>query len=231
MMKFNQIRNERLSDQVVREIINSIESGDLKPGEKLPTETIFAENLGVSRGVLREALNILQAQGYIRRKPREGTYIRDIGDQKNFDKPIITMFKKASYRDLIELRTSLEQKVVELVIERATDEEIETLAGKLKNGKLSRSMDEDFHLNLAELSRNVLMLNFIALYYDMIQEIAENNYKLPQRRKEVEHEHLEIMKAIQNRDKEAAKEAVLSHMGNMRQTMDKEDIKQNIGDR
>lgn len=227
-MKFNTIKNERLSDRVVREITNLIEAGKLKPGEKLPPETLFVEKLGVSRGVLREALNTLQVQGYIRRKPREGTFIRDLGDPKTFDKPIIAMFKKASYRDLIEMRTSLEQKVAELAIERATDEEILNLEKKLNDAEVSKSSDQDFHLNLAELSKNVLLINFIALYYDMIREIAENNYKLPKRRGEVIEEHTIIIKAIKDRDKEGAKNAIMTHMNNMRKIIDAEEIEQNI---
>lgn len=229
-MKFNTIKNDRLSDQVVREIIRLIDEGELKPGEKLPTETLFAENLGVSRGVLREALNILQVQGYIRRKPRDGTYIRDLGDQKTFEKPIISMFKKASYRDLIEMRTSLEQKVVELVIERATDEEIMNLKMKVNDEEISKSSDQDFHLNLAELSKNILLINFIGLYYDMVREIAENNYKSPKRREEVVKEHNGILSAVERRDVEEAKKAILSHMTNMKKIIDNEDIKQNISD-
>lgn len=229
-MEFNKIRNNRLSDQVIREIIRLIDAGELKPGEKLPTETLFAENLGVSRGVLREALNILQVQGYIRRKPRDGTYIRDLGDQKTLDKPIISMFKKASYRDLIEMRTSLEQKVVELVIERATDDEINKIKMTLDVQEINKASDQDFHLNLAELSKNILLINFIGLYYDMIREIAENNYKSPDRRGEVVKEHKRIINAVEKRDVEEAKNAILSHMTHMKKIIDEENMTQNISD-
>ncbi len=226
-MKFNTIKSERLSDQVIREITGLIEKGELKPGEKLPTETEFAAKLGVSRGVLREALNTLQAQGYIRRKPREGTYVRDL-EHKNLDRPIMSIFKESSFRDLIEMRESLEQKVVELVIERATDEELERLEEKFHSKEVNSSSDQDFHLNLAELSRNVLLINFIALYYGMIQELAENNFRLPKRKQEVDCEHKDIIKAVMERDVKAAKKAVLNHLTNMKKLIDSEEINQNI---
>ncbi|MGF7059107.1 FadR/GntR family transcriptional regulator [Brassicibacter mesophilus] len=231
-MKFKTLKAERLSDKVVHEIISMIEAGKLKPGDKLPTETDFAEQLGVSRGILREALTILQVQGYISRKPKDGTYIRELPEKNAIDEPIITMFKKASYRDLIEMRESLEQKVVELAIERARDEEILEIERMLSNISLADEKiglaDQNFHLRLAELSRNILLINFISLYYDLIHEIAENNFKSVKRQEEVIKEHIEIIQAIKERNVTRAKHSVVYHLRMVKKFIDTNEIDQHI---
>lgn len=231
-MKFKKLKSERLSDKVINEIITMIEVGKLKPGDKLPTEIVFAEQLGVSRGILREALTILQVQGYISRKPKDGTYIRKLPEKSAVDEPIITMFKKASYKDLLEMRESLEQKVVELAIKRAKDDEILEIEKMLNKVNLSEEkstlLDQDFHSNLAELSKNVLLINFINLYYDLIHEIAESSFKKIKRQEEVLQEHKDIIYAIKERDIKKAKDAVVYHLKKVENYIDNIEIEQYI---
>lgn len=231
-MEFKKLKSERLSDKVIDQIVTMIEVGSLKPGDKLPTETVFAEQLGVSRGILREALTILQVQGYISRKPKDGTYIRDLPAKSPVDEPIITMFKKASFRDLLEMRESLEQKVVELAVKRASEQEIseiEQMLNKIDLAKEDNTMlDQDFHAKLAELSKNVLLANFINLYYGLIHEIAENSFKNKERPKEVLREHKNIIQAIKARDTEKAKEVIVYHLKMVEKSIADLEIEQHI---
>ena len=74
-MNFSPIANEKLSDKVVKVITDQVKSGALKPGDRLPSEPELAAALQVSRGILREALTVLQARNIIYRRPKEGTYI------------------------------------------------------------------------------------------------------------------------------------------------------------
>ena len=69
-LKFRPIRSDRLSDKVAEQLLEKIHSGELAPGSRLPSETELADQFEISRGVIREALTILQAQGYIRRRPK-----------------------------------------------------------------------------------------------------------------------------------------------------------------
>ncbi len=221
-MKIKPIRNDRLSDKVVKEILKMIKNGDLKPGDKLPTETIFAEQFGVSRGILREALTTLQAQGYIRRKPKDGTYIKDNMESEMINSSITDVLKKAAYRDLLEFRDALEVKMVEKVIERASDDDIEEVLEILKKGEdqdFSSDVDYYFHYKLAQLSGNTFIMNFIDTYFDLIAEIATKSRKNLERQKEIQNEHMAILKTIQNRDKRAAQEAVKKHMAMVDKTV------------
>ncbi|WP_312643245.1 FadR/GntR family transcriptional regulator [Hydrogenoanaerobacterium sp.] len=214
-MEIKPVRNDRLSDKVVNQIVNMMREGSLKPGDKLPNETLFAEQFGVSRGILREALTQLQAQGYIRRKPKDGTYIQDNIQGKLMNESVNEVLKKATYSDLLDFRETLESKMVERVIERASDEEIEELFEGLEvagNDEAQHTIDHYFHYKLAQASRNIFFMNFIDTYYDLINEIAVKGHRDQVRRNQIAEEHAAIAKAVANRDKEAAKQAVCYHM-------------------
>lgn len=231
-MKFKNIKSIRLSDKVAEEIIMMIENGQLKPGDKLPTETVLAEKMGISRGILREALTILQYKGYISRKPKDGTYIRELSDSNFINNSLLKSFKKATYKDLIQMREALEQKVVELAVKSASDEEIEKMEEFLENVNLSDDnnpvLDYNFHLKLAELSKNILLINFIDIYYDLIRELGESSFKNKKRRIEVIEEHKYIIHKIKSRDEDAAKDAIMKHLSMVEKSIDCIDINKTI---
>lgn len=213
-MGFTPIENERLSDKVVRAIMNQIKDGVLKPGDKLPNELELAEELCVSRGILREALTILQARNYIYRKPKDGTFINpSVLDIINNSGGIT--LKEGTYSDLIEMRICLEQRIAEKIIDCASDEEIAELVELVsvtEQKKGSRTIDHYFHYRLAELSHNAMFVNFIDSYYDVIDEVASKTTKSLSRRQEIYNEHLAIVRALQARDKEKAKAEVIQHL-------------------
>ena len=220
-MEFSSIKNERLSDKVVRIIIEKIKSGELGPGDKLPPEQELAESLGISRGILREALTVLQARNYILRKPREGTIINDTSGLV-LDGFMGMSLEKASYLDLLELRECIEQRSVEKVIDFATEEEVEelkSLAVFSDRSKRKKTPDYYFHYRLAQLSRNIMFINLIDMYYDVIDALTSHTIKEENRREEITKEHLLIVAAVEKRDKKAARGAVLYHLKKVRENI------------
>lgn len=215
-MKFKPIRNDRLSDKVAEQLLEKIHSGELAPGSRLPNETELADQFEISRGVIREALTILQAQGYIRRRPKEGTFIEENIQSRSVSLPIGEILRSATYLDLIEFREAMEIKIAHLVIERATDEEIAELSeaaqGVAADDLSQRTIDHYFHYKLALLSGNIFFMNFIDTYYDLISEIATIGRTHQARRIQITEEHLAIAEAIQRRDHELAEKAVVHHM-------------------
>ena len=214
-MKIAPVRNERLSDKVVSRVLALIHDGELSPGEKLPTEMEMSEKFSVSRGVIREAMIQLQVLGYIRRKTKEGTFIQeDILDK--LARPVSDALKDATFQDLLDFRDSLESKMVEIVIDRSSDDEIEEIRSSLhvdseKIGALF-SLDHYFHYKLAQASRNIFYMNFIDTYYDLIEELASRNKKQEGSLALSEEEHRMVVEAIEKRDKKEARKAMKHHM-------------------
>ncbi len=226
-MAFSQIQSTRLSDKVVQVIMDMITDGTLKAGDRLPNENELAEQLNVSRGVLREALIILQARDYILRKPKDGTFINtDILNMLNKKNGI--SLKEATFLDMIEMRECIEQKVVEKIIDNATETELEEVVNivkGIKEEKEKKSPDYYFHYHLAELSKNAMFMNFIDTYYDVINELKMKTTKNIERESEINEEHLEIAEALLCRNKTEAKNAVLQHLSNLKKlAMDREKI-------
>lgn len=215
-LKFKTFKNENLSEKVANEIVQMILAGTLKTGEKLPSEPELAGQFGISRGVLREALTILSAKGFIKRTPGHGTFIRDLPESSaQGEDAVLKLFKSASYQDILEVRGPLEKLCVELVIARASDREIESLEEEMQDLRqkgMSDVANFNFHLRLAELSKNLILINFISSYSGLINEFAHDVYVIDERYKNSLNEHFKILEAIKNRDLNKAIMAMEAHM-------------------
>lgn len=217
MKDFHPIENKSRSEQVAQRILRMIEEGILHEGDKLPSEPEFAKQLGISRGILREGLAQLKAQGIISRKPKDGTYILPLEGWKRSELTDSTqrMMKASSFRNIMEMRSAIEQKAAALAVERATDEELEELREIVLNPEQQTGQDDldfYFHYRLVELSGNSIFMGIVNTYFAEIREIRDRNLNSASHKAEVRQEHLDIVDAICRRDRIAAELAVEKHM-------------------
>lgn len=216
MKDFRPLENKCRSEQVAERIIKMIQEGELHEGDKLPNEPEFARQLGISRGILREGLAQLKAQGIISRKPKDGTYILPLKDGKaDLTETTLRVLKTSSFRSIMEMRDAIEQKAAVLAVDRATDEELEELREIVLKGEQHTGEDDldyYFHYRLVELSGNSIFMGIVNTYFEEIREIRDRNLNDSQRRAEVQEEHLAIIDAICRRDRVGAVIAVENHM-------------------
>src|ERR1700747_806562 len=122
------VRSERLADRVAAALIDSIVSGRLAPGEKLPTERDLCEQFGVSRPVVREAVRSLIAKGLLEDSPRRGHVISALGrDTVTESLTLYLRGRRLDYSKLMEVRAVIEVENAGRAAERASAEEIEAL--------------------------------------------------------------------------------------------------------
>ena len=210
--QIHRIKVERLSEKVIEQLLQIIRSGELAIGDKLLPESALAQQLGVSRGILREALTVMEARGFLKRTPREGTTIIRNQESKLAEN-LSVQLRKASFLNLLDFRESVECKVVEKVIDNASDSDIEALAELIQKQELEiNSKDYYFHYRLASLSGNPLFVSFIDTYYDLIKEIRDINLQVQDRAQHVAKEHIRIVNALRKRDKAAARRATKDHL-------------------
>ena len=208
--------NIRRSEQVAHMILTMIEDGRLHEGDKLPSEPEFAKQLGISRGILREGLAQLKAQGVISRKPKDGTYVLPLGGDKNgMTQSTQRMIQVSSFRNIMEMRSAIEQKAAVLAVERATNEELEdlrdiVLAANRHAGE--DDLDFYFHYRLVEISGNSIFMGIVNTYFEQIRQIRDSNLRDPSADALIRQEHMTIMEALFRRDKAAAAQAVENHM-------------------
>lgn len=202
-----EIRNYKpLGDVVFEYLKNSILSGDLKPGERL-MEIAIADQLGVSRTPVREAIRKLEKEKFIIMVPRKGAYVADL--------------KLKDMRDVIELRKLLEGFATELAAERMSDEELEELritglafdaciiANDIKG--LIRA-DATFHEIILNSSRNAKLVEIVKSLHDQLQRFRLIYFNEFNDFLEIQKMHNKILEALTNRDGRKAKEAAENHI-------------------
>lgn len=204
-----------LRDVVFETLKEAILTGKLEPKERL-MEIKLADQLGVSRTPVREAIRKLELEGLVIMEPRKGAYVSDI-----------------SFKDIIdtlEVREALETFAVKLAIEKNTVEdisEIESLnkgfkeAYKNKDIEKMVEFDTKIHSEILKLSDNKKLISFMEELNEIMQRfrlIFFNETYNPER---IDDEHQEVMKALKNKDVERAQEAMRQHLSTLREDIKK----------
>lgn len=202
-MEFQKISSPSLKELFVQQIEHLILSGQLKIGEKIPSERQLAEMMQVSRAVVNSGIAELEENGFLVVKPRSGTYVADYRRCGNLNTLMAIMkynggrIRNEEIRSIFEVRLALDTLVAKLCIDRISDEEIDILQRKvdaIKNAKtISEATQEafDFQHQFALCSGNTLIplifqsfktpistlwQRFCELYG--IECLYERNYKL-----------------------------------------------------
>ncbi len=220
-MKLKQIGKQSLVDAVVLQLRDTIEQSSLSSGDRLPSEPALVEQLGVSRTVLREAINRLQSIGLVAVKRGFGTYVADRADLVNCVKLIRTTMAISS-NDLVqfvEFREAIESKAARQAAKMATEQDIDQLES------LCRRMTEEgqdyhealhldlvFHLKIAESTGNKLMLHVLEVIQEFIIEGMLRTTPKPLPYLDSRRYHMAIVDALRRRDPDAAEKAVRAHM-------------------
>jgi DNA-binding FadR family transcriptional regulator len=189
----------------------------LSPGELIPSETVLAESLKVGRGTVREALKILSAYGVIEIKRGEGTYISSASNKRLFDSSLFQILvQEQDYRTLTQVRELLEEGIVKLVIQFATDEDLASLDRSMERflSELRKSdpseeaagrSDIEYHRLLSKFSHNAIVENI----YNFVIELFSPT--ICPTHAGVYEAHDNLHRAIMQRDEERALEAVRQH--------------------
>ncbi|HAF55344.1 MAG TPA: transcriptional regulator PdhR [Thauera sp.] len=187
-MKVMPLQQRRLSDDIVERIETMILEGNLRPGERLPAERALAEEFGVSRPSLREAIQKLVARGLLTSRHGGGTFVSDaLGSA--FRDPMIELLGRnpEAQRDLMEFRHTLEGSCAYYAALRATEPDRERLKiafervqdSYLRQGRISRTEeghnDALFHLAIAEASHNAVLLHTIRSLFDLVERNVVTN--------------------------------------------------------
>ncbi len=202
-----------LRELVLEAIREAIISGILKPRERL-MEIQLAEELGVSRTPIREALRNLEMEGFIVMVPRKGAYVADIS------------FKDIA--DVFEVRAALEGLAAGLAAERITDEELEEMERLLvekaeaiikRDMKKLVEVDTRFHETIYQASRNERLAVIINNLREQIQRYRATSLAFPGRMKQSLEEHRNIVEAIQSRNIQLARQVAQGHIENAENSM------------
>jgi DNA-binding FadR family transcriptional regulator len=208
---------------VAQRIQRAIYLGQYMPGDRLPSERLLAQQLGVSRTTLREAIRILEARGYMtsHRGAAGGLIVHIPQEPLELLKHRLREYV-ASFEELLEFRLVIECAASRLAAVRRTDDNLSKLRGAIDDMRTSTSLpqfrraDNTFHLTIADAARNsrfrqaiedarlAMLVPFDVLLDSEVFRLAQGN------------EHSQIFAAIESANPQEAEEAMTAHLARTR---------------
>ncbi len=221
LKNFSQIVYDSPVDQIIKQIRELITSGQLKPGDRLPSERQLCEKLGVGRTHLRDAIRKLEFYGILKTMPQSGTFVAGMG-LPALQVLITDMLNLQGndFKSLIESRVILEENIVQLAAENRSDKdllEIEKAMNehKKKIMKNELAVDEDFlfHLKIADASKNsVLKSLMLIIVPDIMQYFKRHDVCRDGLSEQAIAQHETIFQSIVERNTKQAGESLRIHL-------------------
>lgn len=222
-IKIEPLSNLSLVDKVEIRITNYIKKNKLEVGDSIPKEMAFAEALGVSRTVIREALSRLRTLGIVETKKHKGMVLSQPDFIENFEKVIGTnLLGDDTLKDMFELRLVLETGMVELLFARKTDAdlaELEAIVDKMEANKkeatyFSLENEVAFHGKLYEMSGNKTLQRFQNLLLPVFEHVHDNKLQdansYMYKKKFVTHR--ELLEYLKANDKKGFRKGLRQHL-------------------
>ena len=219
------VQTERLYQQIVEQIELRFVTGELKVGDQLPSERELAEQFGVSRIAVREAVKALREKGLVEIRPGRGTFITN-GAQGVVRHSLGLLMKFGSAGaspNLVEVREIMEPEIAALAAMRINEDQVAAMndAVRVMDTALDNvdsfvEADLDFHLALAQGTQNpiipILMDSIIDLLRVQRKRIALVRGGLSRG----QYHHKKIQEAVIRHDLKAARLAMQRHLGQVR---------------
>ena len=205
-----------LRDVVFENLRDAIITQVLKPGERL-MEIQLADEMGVSRTPVREAIRKLELEGLVVMVPRKGAYVAGVSMK--------------DIHEVYEVRSALEMLAVTLAAERITDEELNALEQQVlreseEEAKKDGSdldniiyIDSSFHDIIYQAARNQRLVQFVDILQEQLQRFRAASLARPGRSKTALEEHKQIVEALSERNGELASKLAQEHIENAENAM------------
>jgi GntR family transcriptional repressor for pyruvate dehydrogenase complex len=218
------IKIKRITEEIVSQIREQIAKGELKAGDRLPSERDMARQLGVSRPTVREALQVLEHTGFVEILQGSGTYIKDISKPSLTDPlQILIQGSDQRYNEVYEFRNAIEVWAVGLAAQRIEQEEllqleniVETMKQYNREKKPVDELDAQFHMGIALACHNGIYYHIAKTILHLYTQVARISHKelflTEQDQAELLADHEGIFKAIKARDANRARALMQHHL-------------------
>jgi GntR family transcriptional repressor for pyruvate dehydrogenase complex len=211
-------KREPLATEVARTLLDYLFSGELVPGDRIPSERQLSEALGVSRPAVREGLRALSFVGLLEVRHSSGTYFRDPDQELLFSIfELSLMFGQGRMSALVEARSELEVCLTGLAAARREDSEVDELAGALQTMERSSGTefveaDLRFHSIIAAAAKNEVLEQMLRGVRTMVRSWVQTNVRAAGTTRIAYDDHVPIFEGIRDRDVDAARSAMAAHM-------------------
>jgi GntR family transcriptional regulator, transcriptional repressor for pyruvate dehydrogenase complex len=217
---YTPIQSVRVFEQVAEQIEKRILAGELRKGDRLPTERDLAEQFHVSRTAVREAMKILAHKGLVDMRPGRGTIVID-GAREAMENSIGLLMKLK----LGEVGGSDNLvQIAALAAARATDKEITAMRDAIKvmdeslhDANAFIAADNRFHEALAQATQNTLIFILVNSIVNLLSEQRKQIFEVEGGPQRGQIHHRRILESVVSRNPEAARAAMRSHLQQVRE--------------
>jgi GntR family transcriptional repressor for pyruvate dehydrogenase complex len=215
-------RRSSTSKEVVTQLREMIHRRELRPGDRLPPERDLAKLLGVSRPTLRAAIRSLAAVGVLQSKQGAGTFVVESDGPPALDSAPLRMMASLhgfTTSEMFEARRSLEMAIAALAAERATSEQMASMAEEIAG--MFASLDDPeqflvhdmrFHQMIAASSGNRIMTALMNMVATVLFDVRRKTVNRARDLKESAEMHRQIYRAIRDRNSDEARNAMRDHL-------------------
>ncbi len=223
---YQPIESARLYEQIVEQIEQRILKGELHVGDQLPPERDLGEQFGVSRTAVREAVKALRQKGLLETYPGRGTFITNGTSQamRHSLSLVVNLGGAHGSDDLVQVREIFEPEIAALAAKHAASEQVAamdqavaTMDEALDDAERYIEADLDFHLALAEATRNDIIPILIDSIVDLLRDQRKSIFSTPGGPRRGQIHHKRILKAVKQQDPNAARKAMCAHLAQVRQ--------------
>lgn len=209
---------------VIEALYKIIDEEQISPGSQFPPERELIKKLGVSRNVLREAFHVLELRGLVVSRQGKGRFLRALPEKLKFDTKYPKISKNLERHSLLEayeVRQALENKAMELIVENATDQDLEeiedTYQTMIKRFSMSGITSGEFEMHriYAQKSGSRFMERTLEIVLSAILDMMHSSFTgiLANHKAEEEaSEHKAIIEALKNRDAGLARQRMHKHL-------------------
>jgi DNA-binding FadR family transcriptional regulator len=209
-----------LSQVIAADLLERLRSGDLKAGDRLPTEKGLMEEFGVGRNTVREAVQSLVALGVLDVGPGTGTQVRSLDAETVLSATAISsLLRDDAVTHLYDLRAVLESEAAARAATEANEDQIAEMLvalGAYRAAVQKRqepfSHDIAVHRSIAAACSNPLFANVLDATHGLLSRARRETDKVPGATKRALREHTEVVRAIADRDPERARRAMRFHL-------------------
>ena len=221
-MKATPVKRVSISEQISQQIKEQIISGELKPGDKLPSEHELCQMYQVSRTSVRQALANLTSLDLIETRFGEGSRVKEIGSGTVMT-PLLshTFLSEKSMVELIEMRQVMEPNVTRLACEKASEEDVtrlqelyEQMVAHQDDLQQFARLDCDFHNEIARISQNSYLLKIYEIIADVLLHAFSDIVSKRGNEAGLKY-HKQIVEAFTARDAVRARDAMSEHMDDL----------------
>lgn len=220
---FKEIGEERPFNGILRQIIENIQSGKLKPGAALPAERNMAETMGVSRAALREALRALELLGILKSVPGGGNYItEDLETWLIGPLSVLFQLNNGRIRQNQQLRAALERENAILAARKCTPldaAELWMIVARLdaaEDEKERGQLDKELHQKIARIADNPMIFSVLSAADKLTENIISGTRDYIMRKNQsssaVDDQHRRLVEAIIKGDPQEAEKCMSEHM-------------------